>query len=141
MAKWSEALAIGHAEIDAQHRSIVEHMHTIVREIVGEPPDVIAARAPVLVKYLAEHFATHFAAEELLMEEIKYPGLSAHRIEHRGFYERFRDALARVENEKDAVSVLILVTIAVDWIGTHVLTTDARFVAFIRARESGQTAG
>jgi len=105
-----------------------------VSEIVDASTAEISAKAPDLVKFLGQHFAMHFVAEEGLMEEARYPDLVHHREEHRRFFVVYEQARKRVEEEKSAEATLILITIATDWVGTHVFGSDARFVDFTHSR-------
>jgi len=65
------------------------------------------------------------------MERLSFPGLPAHREEHRKLMSRvshLRDRCARGETEV-AMELSVLVA---DWLRGHILEFDQRFAEFIR---------
>ena len=69
---WSEELAIGDAQVDAQHRRLFELVHELATAIA------LDYGLDELLRYSFEHFAD----EEALMERIGYPDLAEHRQWH-----------------------------------------------------------
>lgn len=83
---WSEALSIGHNEIDADHQDIFEIANRLQEEMQGEEPEHSIV-GEVLVE-LIEHTGGHFQREEALMEAIRFPHLEQHRLEHKLLMEK-----------------------------------------------------
>ena len=76
---WGPALELGHAQLDADHRSLVETLNRLrgaVREDRGR--EEIQA---VLV-FLRDYAVSHFATEEGLMLQHRYPAAPAHLSAH-----------------------------------------------------------
>ena len=83
---WSDALAIGHDDIDADHQDIFEIANRLQEEMQGEEPEHSIV-GEVLVE-LIEHTGGHFQREEALMEAIGFPQLEQHRLEHKQLMEK-----------------------------------------------------
>ncbi|HEY7725850.1 MAG TPA: bacteriohemerythrin [Anaeromyxobacteraceae bacterium] len=130
---WEPHLAIGVAEIDAQHRELFDRVNGLLdamREHRG------AGQVGVLLDFLGRYVADHFQAEESLMREARYPGYEAHRREHEGFTRELRD-LSRAFAEGGATPAVVvkLNVWLCDWLRRHVSDSDqglGRFLAETR---------
>jgi hemerythrin len=102
--EWSDDLAVGHPEIDAQHRSLFEQFGTLL-EACGRQrgPEQLIELFGCLDGYVKEHFRV----EETLMDEHGYPDGEAHRRQHRHFI----DQLAGLRHELVAAGPTLQVLI------------------------------
>ncbi len=76
---WTDALAVGHPRIDADHRHLVDlgnRLHKAVSD--GSARSVIGGVLTELVEYTV----AHFGREETLMDLSGYPGTAEHKKEH-----------------------------------------------------------
>jgi hemerythrin len=131
---WEPHLAIGVAEIDAQHRELFERVNSLLdamREHRG------AAQVKLLLHFLGRYVIDHFDTEERLMREAGYPGHDLHRREHEGFAREFHEvARAFAEGGATPAVVVKLNVWLCDWLRRHVSDSDqamGRFLAAARA--------
>jgi hemerythrin len=103
---WTEALSIGHEQIDADHQDIFEIANRLQEEMQGEEPEHSIV-GEVLVE-LIEHTGGHFMREESLMEAIHFPYLEQHKREHKLLMEKVNTLHRRyMDGRGDVVAEVI----------------------------------
>jgi hemerythrin len=117
-----------HAEFDALREKLLAllPMH---------PP---ASEVDNLLEAMLEHTRHHFAAEELLMQETRFPPYPMHKGEHDSV---LADMAARIENwkrERDVPELRGWLDKTVgDWFVTHINTMDFITAGFIAKQKKG----
>jgi hemerythrin len=127
--KWDESFNLGIPLIDSQHRRIVDMINTLLETPVLEySSETFSDLLCQAITYATEHFT----AEEAFMEEIEYPGLAAHRLEHKEFLVRIaeesKNAMEKRTEETDLLPFFMM------WLGDHILTSDRHIVRYHAAR-------
>jgi hemerythrin-like metal-binding protein len=134
MISWSPSLAVGHEEIDEQHRELfrraelfAEGLQTRSRRDVG-----------ILLSYLRFYVVTHFGAEEDWMRAAKYPDYAAHKKQHDQFV---RDLLALSdENERrdgPGLEPARVERFLSSWLVEHISRTDLDLASYLAKRQTG----
>jgi len=131
---WTTALSVGIDEIDAQHRELYRRIDAFLGALAEK-----RARDELvpLIRYLREYVRTHFTEEQRMMEFSFYPELGEHLLEHQHFegeLERLADELAGTGPTYGLAKQLV--ALLVNWLDTHLTTTDRRFGAFLAAFRS-----
>lgn len=87
---WMDILETGIAEIDADHRQLVDEFNSLVTltMVEGCRDDVIRG-----VELMALHFQEHFRREEEIMRSHRFPRLQEHADEHQYFNLALKNAL------------------------------------------------
>jgi hemerythrin len=129
--RWTSALAVGHPQIDAQHQELFRRVARLLDAMLaGETADV----GP-LFDFLAEYVVDHFAAEEQLMQESGFPGYNVHRAAHERFVRDFQALRALHASSGASAAVAIKAqTWIVEWLKTHIATTDVQFGRHLLAK-------
>ena len=123
-------MAIGVAEIDAQHKTLFERVGRLEAAVKAREPYF---RLEELFAFLKTYALTHFAAEEGLMRKVGYPGLSEHVLEHSEFRQRLGSLIPQWESEGDSTATLVAVLAFLDsWLTEHVKNTDQRIGDYLR---------
>jgi hemerythrin len=93
--RWSEVLETGHAEIDDDHRRLVDDVNALRQGVADDLPWAeLVARA----KRMAEDCAGHFRREEAVLAREAFPGLEPHAEEHRRLERSIGDIIYLMEN-------------------------------------------
>ena len=130
--EWSPALAVGIAEIDAQHRELFRRARRLIDGIRQGDPDEVDE----LVDYLHQYAVNHFGAEEAAMREARYSGYARHKAQHDRFIEDLL-ALAAEHEERGAASVgPKLDQWLTGWLREHVSRTDTELGRFLAKRSA-----
>jgi hemerythrin len=128
---WNDSFAIGVPTIDAQHRELFARVAAFEASLERGDPQATART----FGFLREYALVHFAHEERLMREARYPREQEHRESHARFVERL-SALVRELEAAGASAFLGLRTrnwITV-WLLDHVAGEDQEVGRFVRAR-------
>jgi len=128
--EWTAAREVGYPVIEKQHRLVA-----ILAQVLANmnKPD---GRAALLDAYsqLADYASMHFAMEEELMAERRYPGALEHKRAHAELASTVRALEAELKAGKQMIvigskTVFFLQT----WIRDHVQKTDREFAKFLSA--------
>ena len=107
---WAPGLALGHAEIDAQHGEIFRRFAALVAAMeAGVPADI-----GVLFDFLGDYAVRHFAAEEQVMADCRYPGATVHAAAHARFVREFGELRALYEANGPSAGIAVKTQ---PWIG------------------------
>lgn len=130
MLTWTPSLAIGVAEIDAQHQTLFERAGRFEAAVMaGEPYE----RLEALFAFLASYAVEHFASEERFMSGVGYPGLADHVKEHSEFKRILGSLVPQWDSEGESAAMLIALLGFLDsWLTAHVANSDQRIGDFVR---------
>lgn len=132
--QWTEDLAVGHPEIDRQHRELITRFNNFLDACHQRKGKESLLE---LLGFLDSYVDEHFRQEERLMEQHAYPELPAHRAQH----EEFRRRLALLQDELAPSGPTISVLIHTNktllyWLTTHIKQVDVRFGRFLQQRSA-----
>ncbi len=130
MAKlaWSRDLETGIEVIDQQHRMIVDYINKLDdARASGQKNDVVAR----VIGDLVDYTVSHFAFEESLQEEAKYPYLKAHKRVHDIFVRRVGEYQERFKLGEDISGELH--RLMFNWLFSHIQGDDADYVASVQS--------
>ena len=128
--EWDPSLAVGHAEIDGQHQEIFRRYAALVKAMAAGANEDLA----VLFEFLGEYALEHFAAEERMMAEVRYPGATVHAAAHARFVREYGElrALWLANGPTHGVYVKTSTWIA-DWLRAHISGVDLALARFLRS--------
>lgn len=133
-----EYMDTGYGPVDEEHRAISEQVRALLSAIEAADAEQARAGAHLLFKRVA----SHFAHEERLMEQWRYPALERHRGAHASFLEDAR----RFSAELDATGVTpsvrrwAVVRLAT-WFKFHIVANDVDLGLFLRTQARRTTVG
>jgi hemerythrin-like metal-binding protein len=127
---WGPHLELGNAGIDADHRSLVETLNRLraaVRQDQGRE------EIQTVLAFLRDYAVSHFATEEALMLQHKFPGASAHFTAHAELVMKVSDLLADFRAGKTELTGAVLAFLE-SWLVDHILGLDKELGAYLRSR-------
>lgn len=137
LAEWKREYSVNVQSIDSQHQQLFEIINELYNAMrAGNVAEVV----PAILRRLVDYCRTHFADEENLMLRAKYPDYLRHKTEH----DKLAQEVLRMEsefNEDKVIRSLTLLTILKEWIQTHILSSDKRYVAHLRAAGIDEASG
>lgn len=118
---WTQALAVGHAEIDAQHQELFRRADQLLEAMAAGQSGTIEG----LFEFLGAYVVDHFAAEERLMTDSQFPGYNVHKAAHERFV-RDLDALRKLHQSSGANAAVTIKarTWLGEWLKNHIAGTD-----------------
>jgi hemerythrin-like metal-binding protein len=132
ICRWDDSFAVGLGPVDDQHRAffqMFDELNTAVREQRAQ-----AAIAQTLDR-LDDYISSHFAMEEGLMREAKYPYLDQHLVQHEDMRKRSAQLIAGFRAGKPVLTQELIAFLA-KWLVEHIREHDRRMVQHVRARRA-----
>ncbi|MGE4343810.1 MAG: bacteriohemerythrin [Geoalkalibacter sp.] len=130
LIEWDESFSVNIDRIDREHRKLIDLINQL-NEAMLEQKAQKAMTA--IVTEMVDYAQTHFATEELYMEEFHYPDLDLHRVEHQKFIEK-TDELCRRVSQGEFVLSLEVMRFLRDWLKSHILGTDKKYAPFLNEK-------
>ncbi len=97
-----------------------------------------AAEVDALLERLLDHTRHHFAEEERLMQETRFPPYAMHKGEHDRVLADMDAHVARWRQDRDKTTLSDWLEVGlVDWFVSHVSTMDFVTARFIKAQGKG----
>lgn len=127
---WCSEFEIGVAEIDDEHKAIVERFEQLYNLMKkGQGHDYYSD----FVNFLGEYVNTHFAHEEALQQKINYPGYDNHKKIHETFKSQVDTMLLQTDHQDVShVQLLKLNLFVKEWLTHHILEEDLKLGTFIK---------
>lgn len=122
LIEWRDEFRIGLPEVDEEHRSLIDAINQLHRELVV---GAALVRVTGAIGDIHAAIASHFALEEKEMMALRYDGYLAHKSDH----ERLLDELLDILDEVVATGrydPAILSARLSAWFVEHFRTHDAR---------------
>lgn len=125
--EWTEALSVGVPELDDDHRRLVGVINRVLEsERRGES-------VQWAIQELTSYANEHFAREERLMAEAGYPGLDAHREQHRAFIEWLTSVKTAYGADAETRHYLAKTVreYLQNWLTDHIMETDMDYKGYL----------
>lgn len=130
--EWTEDLAVGMPEIDAQHQELFRKIDQLLgaciqcrgKEVVGET-----------IQFLGDYVIEHFGNEERYMKQFNYPESADHIKQHRQFIESFEELKKKFESDGPGTHIVIMTNRAVvGWLNSHIRKVDKLLGEFLKTK-------
>jgi hemerythrin len=135
--QWSDDLLTGVAEIDRQHRILVNTLNEAQVRLANEMDDQLFEQ---ITRDLLAYAIYHFNTEEQLMQQHGYvSGASEESKSHLAAHRRFSEQVVALREKAHAgqpESRVELLDFLKSWLSNHIMTTDKRLGQFICTRTS-----
>ncbi|RMW99358.1 bacteriohemerythrin [Allofranklinella schreckenbergeri] len=125
--EWTPDMDTGIAEIDGQHRRIVEYINMLHE--VRQTPD--RQRLGEVIAEMVDYTISHFAFEEALIEEAGYVFSGPHKKVHELFTRRVAEMQSRFDSGEDVSEELH--GMLSRWLFNHIRNEDHGYVEAVLA--------
>jgi hemerythrin len=120
---WSNKYSVGVEVLDNQHKALMNVLNDLHAASMKGKAQQVAGR---LIDQLGSLAREHFAAEEGLMESIRFPGLAGHRAKHKEMTDKIAEYVARHKKGDTTVYTQLLYFMR-DWLSNHMSTVDREY--------------
>ncbi len=127
--EWNDSFLIGIAELDHEHRVLIDDINKLHEELVG------AEKKSAIKKCLGEiyvHMQAHFALEERVMKEHEYVFYDEHKREHEQFLESYAECMLQFLNGADIFARNPIEECLSQWIVDHIITSDKKMALMVQ---------
>ena len=125
--EWCDRLSVGIEKIDRQHSQLIEMMRELDDAIRMKQASELVED---ILTNLFNYAQTHFALEEELFRQHKYPELQLHELEHQRFIAKAFAFRAKLEANQPGLSLELLNFLS-SWILNHIELTDKRYTTHL----------
>jgi hemerythrin len=137
LVTWTDALSVGIASIDTQHKKLVGMLNELYEAVVAlRGQNELTAILSGMIAYSQEHFTY----EEQEMVRCEYPETKLHQAAHHAFIE-FAERTEKKMRNGEFVSSVELLAYLRDWLTNHIKTVDKKYGACLGAYVPEQATG
>ena len=120
--EWKAEYSVGNAAVDQEHELLIAQINQLYDQL-GSSLDNDTIES--LLADLQADISTHFALEELLMEEADFAEFEAHRQDHERLLDQIHDMIFDFTEDPEEGRELLKNRLS-DWFGQHFMGFDAR---------------
>ena len=133
---WTSEYELGISVIDSQHKRIIDYINRI-DDILTEHTS--QSEMKDILTHLVDYTFSHLAFEEAMLEEIGYQDFDAHQLTHKTFTKLIENLRQRaLQGEPVGAELAAFLK---NWLITHIMSEDARYVDAVNAYLLGNEAG
>ena len=124
---WNDSYSVGVETIDQQHSglfAILNELHAAMMK--GHAQNLVGPLLDKLVTYTLGHFAY----EERMMQEARYPNFAAHRAHHVDLARQVEEFMARYKRGDGALTIELLQFLK-DWLTKHIQHEDKQYRPYL----------
>jgi hemerythrin len=125
---WDDSYIVGVAEIDRQHKALMDMANELKYELDGKRSMKTDRR---ILKGLIDYTATHFSYEEQLVDQTGYIESDDHKQLHRKLVEDVLTYNDRIEQGDEKV-LGELMSFIKSWLIEHIQKTDKKLGAYLQ---------
>ncbi|WP_051309843.1 bacteriohemerythrin [Desulfogranum japonicum] len=131
LVPWGKNLQLGIREIDEQHKVLVELINKLYRAMKVQSGREVVAE---VIDELTEYTKYHFSFEEKQFHAYNYSEKDEHVRDHKKLIHQVTDLQKQMASGKANVT-MDLMDVLVDWLQTHILKTDKRYVSLLKDKK------
>jgi hemerythrin len=120
--EWTQEFSIGHDKIDQEHVLLIAQINRLYEQL-KLPMD--SSTIESMLADIQTDISTHFALEELLMQEANYAEFEDHRRDHELLLDQIQDMIFHFTEDPDSGRELLANRLS-DWFSQHFKGFDAR---------------
>lgn len=120
--EWSEEFSVGNASIDREHESLIGQINQLYDQL---NPPLDTEMIESILSDLQDDISTHFALEELLMQEAGFAEYEAHKQDHERLLDQIHDMMFHFTEDPGSGRELLINRLS-DWFSHHFKGFDAR---------------
>jgi len=127
---WDQSYSVKVGQLDEDHQklfSLVNTLHDAMHE--GRGNSVIQN----IVEELVNYTHTHFQREEALMQQTKFTGLEAHRLEHQKLIAQVGEYKTALDSGNRVNTIAVLEFLR-EWLTRHIHRMDKGYSAHLNGK-------
>ena len=131
-------LLTGNILIDSEHRQLFQAVNSLMDACSAGKG---CTELEPTVKFLTAYVAKHFADEENLQINSKYPGYTAHKLFHENYKKQLASATNNLLTSGSNIATLSKINMIVGTLVSHIRTEDKKLALHIKNTQKTNTLG
>ena len=133
---WSKDLEIGNQMIDNQHKQLIEALNNLLEACSSAKGQETLNKT---MNFLVDYTVKHFADEEKLQIQYKYPDYENHKKLHDNFKKVVSELAVQLKNEGATISLVTKVNSQIgSWLRNHIKKEDIKIAEFIKKQKESK---
>jgi hemerythrin len=133
MYAWREEWATGNSIIDNEHKQLFKAIDELLAACSGGRGKDQVSKT---MAFLKDYTAKHFAHEEQLQQQSKYPDYPNHKKIHDGFQKYVAEISERLYKEGPTIAIVGAVNMNIgDWLVKHITREDIKIAKHIKSQQ------
>jgi len=133
MITLTKEMETGIAQIDAQHKELVNRINAVTSMGMKS---ISTEETRKTIELLGDYIVKHFADEEKLQQQSGYPKLESHKALHKQYIAEFQNLKKEfIANGASAKFTLSLSNSIIGWIVSHIKSDDVEFGKYYKAHK------
>ncbi|MEG0854654.1 MAG: hemerythrin family protein [Angelakisella sp.] len=130
--QFTKDLETGNPTIDTQHKQLIQAINDLLTACsTGNGRAQIEKTA----KFLLDYTSKHFADEEKLQVQSRYPDYLNHKKYHEGFVKVVKDIVAELQASGPSIVLVGKINNAIaGWLINHITKEDVKVAAHIKSK-------
>jgi hemerythrin len=128
---WNESLSVGVAEIDRQHKQLVNILNQLIA--MDGLSSVDSELISDTLTRMTDYADYHFSSEERFMQKYGYPEFATHRQEHVSFMRKTAELSMGTMAYKKTVPTEMLEYLKT-WLVNHIMVSDMQYKQFFQEK-------
>lgn len=128
LIEWQSRFETGIPSVDYEHKELIGLVNQALERL--EKSSGSAAASDILGE-ISVKISAHFALEEKIMRDARYPGFNGHKADHERLLDDIRDIMDAHELASSASRAALAGERLSAWFTEHFRTEDAKFHAFL----------
>jgi hemerythrin len=130
---WTQNLSVGVKNFDNDHKYLIRMINELdgIVKAAGEVGLIDKEELELTLHRLENYFHYHCLIEEKFMEDIGYPELALHRIQHLSFFEKIREMTEIFRGSSDAKHATELMNYLYTWLSSHINLADKKYGEYL----------
>lgn len=127
---WKDSFALGIPQIDKQHKELCDQIDKLYE---AGSKGKGAGEVMNILNFLESYTIRHFADEEKLQQEIRYPKYAQHKAKHDEFIRKI--AQMKKEATENGVNIAMVIKLnqtVSEWLIGHIKATDTDYVKYYK---------
>ena len=120
--EWKEEYSVGNASVDQEHKLLITQVNKLYEQL-KLPLDTGTIES--MLTDIQVDISTHFALEELLMQEAGFVEFEDHKQDHDCLLDQIDDMIFHLAEDKETGRELLINRLS-DWFINHLKRFDAR---------------
>lgn len=120
--EWKEEYSIGNASVDEEHELLITQINKLYQQL-NQPLDTMVIES--MLSDIQTDISTHFALEELLMQEAGFAEFEDHKQDHERLLDQIGDMIFHFTEDPESGRELLINRLS-DWFSNHFRGFDSR---------------
>lgn len=134
--EWRDALCVGEPQIDSDHKHLIKLINDFETAISGH---VNHKQVAAVLLGLVEYTGQHFAREEQIQLNIRYPFVESHRKQHRDVLKKLGGLLQEYSESHGEIRdkmIHEMTDFLKAWLIDHIIESDLRMRPYVLKMQS-----